>query len=153
VCYRYISLIWLDKGVCTRHHSSLQFLGFTTALCSESDGGSTSKVLMFMLYWSEKIIRNSMYLPSNTRLIHKTNNRLTLTTVFGFRVDPPSLLWRHMKPKNWTKYYKHINHVIMFSCFWDKQNFNKCEVRTALNKIKHVHKEAKKAQSSKRSKA
>jgi hypothetical protein len=24
VCYRYISFIWLDKGVCTRHHSSLQ---------------------------------------------------------------------------------------------------------------------------------
>jgi hypothetical protein len=41
------------------------------------------------LYWSEKMIRNSMYLPPNTRLIHKTNNRLTLITVFCFRVDPP----------------------------------------------------------------
>ena len=29
-----------------------------------------------------------MYLPPNTRLIHKTNNRLTLITVFCFRVDP-----------------------------------------------------------------
>jgi hypothetical protein len=27
-------------------------------------------------------------LPPNTRLIHKTNNRLTLITVFCFRVDP-----------------------------------------------------------------
>jgi hypothetical protein len=51
-----------------------------------------------MLYWNEKMIRNAMYLPPNTRLIHKTNNRLTLITVFCFRVDPPSLLWRHMKP-------------------------------------------------------
>jgi hypothetical protein len=77
------------------------FLCFTTALCSESDGGSTSNVLMLMLYWSEKMIRNFMYWPPNTRLIHKTNNRFTLTTVFCFRVDPPpSLLWRHMKPKN-----------------------------------------------------
>jgi hypothetical protein len=50
---------------------------------------STSNVLMLMLYWSEKIIRNSMYLPPNTRPIHKTNNRLTLTTVFCFRVDHP----------------------------------------------------------------
>ena len=55
---------------------------------------------MLMLYWSEKMIRNSMDLPSNTRLIHKMSNRLTLITVFCFRVDPPSLLWRHMKPTN-----------------------------------------------------
>ena len=76
------------------------FLGFTTALCSQSDGGSTSNALMLMLYWSEKTIRNFTYLPLNTRLIHKTNNRLTLITGFCFRVDPPTLLWRHMKPKN-----------------------------------------------------
>jgi hypothetical protein len=44
VCYRYISLIWLDKGVCV------------------------------------------------------TSSFLDLC--------------------NWTKYYKHTNHVIMFSCFW-----------------------------------
>ena len=50
------------------------FWGFTTALCSESDVGSISNALMLMLYWSEKMIRNSMYLPPNTRLIHKTNN-------------------------------------------------------------------------------
>ena len=68
---------------------SFEFLGFTTALCSESDGGSTSNILMLMLYWSEKMIRNFMYLPPNTRLIHKTNNRLTLITVFCFRVDLP----------------------------------------------------------------
>ena len=37
---------------------------------------------------------------ANTRLIHKTNNRLTLIAVFCFRVDPPSLLWHHMKLKN-----------------------------------------------------
>jgi hypothetical protein len=30
-------------------------------------------------------------LPPNTRLIHKTNNRLTLITVFCFGVDPPSV--------------------------------------------------------------
>ena len=60
-----------------------QFLGFTTALCSESAGRSTSKVLMLMLYWSGKKIRNSMHLPPNTRIIHKTNNRLTLVTVIG----------------------------------------------------------------------
>jgi hypothetical protein len=41
-------------------------LAFTTALCSESDGGSTSNVSMLMLYWSKKIIQNSMYLPPNT---------------------------------------------------------------------------------------
>ena len=41
-----------------------------------------------MLYWSEKMIQNSMYLASNTRLIHKTKNWLTLITVFCFRVDP-----------------------------------------------------------------
>jgi hypothetical protein len=83
-------------------------LGFTKALCSESDdgggGGGNLNVLMLMLYWSEKMIRYPMYLPPNTRLIHKTNNRLTLTTVFCFvlswRVEPPSLLWRHMKLKN-----------------------------------------------------
>jgi hypothetical protein len=84
-------------------------LGFTTALCSsESDGGSTANVLMLMLYWSEKVIRNSTYLTPNTMLIHKTKNRLTLITVFCFRVDPPSLLWRHMKPKNTGKNV--INH-------------------------------------------
>jgi hypothetical protein len=77
-----------------------QFYGFTTALCSESDGGSTSNVLTLMLYWSEKMIRNSMYLSLNTRLIHKTSNRLTLITVFCFRVDPRSLLWRYIKLKN-----------------------------------------------------
>jgi hypothetical protein len=88
------------KSPCTLIYC--QFLGFTTALCSESDGGSTSNVLMLiiMLYWSEKMIRNSMYLSPNTRLINKTSSRLTLITVFCFRVDPPSLLWRHMKPKN-----------------------------------------------------
>ena len=34
-------------------------------------GESTSNVLIdaYMLYWSEKMIRNSMYLPPNTRLI------------------------------------------------------------------------------------
>jgi hypothetical protein len=80
------------------------FLGFTSESCSESDGGSTSNVLMLMLYWSEKMRRNSMYLAPNTRLIHKTSNRLTLITVFCFRVDPPSHLWRHMKPKNWLLY-------------------------------------------------
>jgi hypothetical protein len=74
-------------------------LGFTTALCSESDGGSTSNVLMLILCWNEKMIRSSMYLPPNARLIHKANNRLTLITVFCFT---PSLLWRRMKPKNWS---------------------------------------------------
>ena len=71
-------------------HIFPDFLGFTKALCNECDGGSTSNVLMLMLYWSEKMIRNSMYLPP--RLIHKTNNRLTLIAVFCFRVDSPSLL-------------------------------------------------------------
>jgi hypothetical protein len=51
-------------------------------------GGSTSNVLMLMLYWSEKMIRNSMYLPPNTRLINKTNNRLTLITVFCLELTP-----------------------------------------------------------------
>jgi hypothetical protein len=68
------------------------FLSFTKALCNESDGRSTSNVLMLMLYWTEKIIRNSMYL-------HKTNNRHTLITVFCFRVDPPLLLWKRMRPR------------------------------------------------------
>ena len=62
--------------------------------------GSTSNVLTLMLYWSEKMIRNSMYLSLNTRLIHKTSNRLTLITVFCFRVDPRSLLWRYIKLMN-----------------------------------------------------
>jgi hypothetical protein len=38
------------------------------------------------------MIRNSMYLSPNTRLIHKTSNRLTLITVFCFRVDPLSIV-------------------------------------------------------------
>ena len=45
-------------------------------------------------------ILNIDLLISNTRAIHKTNNQFTLITVYCFRVDPPSLLWRHMEPKN-----------------------------------------------------
>ena len=83
----------MQKAFLGNNISLREFLGFTTALCSESDGRSTSTdVLMLMLYWSEKMIQNSMYLPPNQRLIHKTNNRLTLITVFCFRVDLPSLL-------------------------------------------------------------
>ena len=81
----------LQKSEAKMAEIDVLFLGFTKALCSESDGGSTSNVLMLMLYWSEKMIRNSMYLPPNTRLIHKTNNRLTLITVFCFVLEltPP----------------------------------------------------------------
>jgi hypothetical protein len=62
--------------------------------------GGEPQMCWCLLYRSVKIIRNSMYLPPNTRLTHKMNNRLTLITVFCFRVDPPSLLWHHMKPNN-----------------------------------------------------
>jgi hypothetical protein len=48
--------------------------------------GSASNVLMLMLHWSEKMVQKSTHLPPNTRLMQKTNNRLTLITVFCFRV-------------------------------------------------------------------
>jgi hypothetical protein len=65
--------------------------------------GLTSNVLMLMLYWSEKMMRNSTYLPPNTKLIHKTNNRLTLITVFCFRVEPP-FVTSYETQEYWTLY-------------------------------------------------
>ena len=38
------------------------FLGFTMQICSKSEWGSTSTVLMFMLYWREQMIANYTYL-------------------------------------------------------------------------------------------
>jgi hypothetical protein len=84
---KYNGFVSKARDFCMHVFSSI-FLGLTTALCSESDWWSTSNVLMLMLFWNEKNIRNSMYLPPNTRLIHKTNNRLALITVFCFRVAP-----------------------------------------------------------------
>jgi hypothetical protein len=37
------------------------FLGFTAALCSESDGESTSNVLMLMLYWGKDLPKILMF--------------------------------------------------------------------------------------------
>jgi hypothetical protein len=65
-------------------------------------------VLMLMLYWSEQMIRNCMYLPPKTRPTHTVKNWFTLTTVSRFRVDPPSNLWRHMKPKNTLTWAGHF---------------------------------------------
>ncbi len=39
--------------------SRLEFLGFTMQICSESEWGATSTVLMFMLYWREQMIGNA----------------------------------------------------------------------------------------------
>ncbi len=46
------------------------FLGFTMQICSKSEWGSTSTVLMFMLYWREQMIGNCTYLLRNTRPTH-----------------------------------------------------------------------------------
>jgi hypothetical protein len=74
--------------------------------------GGEPQMCWCLLYRSVKIIRNSMYLPPNTRLTHKMNNRLTLITVFCFRVDPPPPP-RHMKPKNTHKF---VNLLCLFIC-------------------------------------
>jgi hypothetical protein len=56
-----------DTAPLTIHYNGEKvFLGFTMVLYSESDGGSTLNVLMLMLHWSEKMIRNCTYLPPNT---------------------------------------------------------------------------------------
>jgi hypothetical protein len=80
--------------VLTFRNSDFELLGFHYGIMQWiwPPGGQPQMYWCLMLYWSEKMIWNSMYLPPNTRLIH-------LITVFCFRVDPPSLLWR-MKPKN-----------------------------------------------------
>ncbi len=49
------------------------FLGFTMQICSKSEWGSTSTVLMFMLYWREQMIGNCTYLLRNTRPTHTVN--------------------------------------------------------------------------------
>ncbi len=47
-----------------------QFLGFTMQIRSKSEWGSTSTVLMFVLYWKEQMIGNCTYLLRNTRPTH-----------------------------------------------------------------------------------
>jgi hypothetical protein len=48
VCYRYIALIWLDKGVCTRHHSSLQLDEILQTYQSRIIMFSCSKLFRFL---------------------------------------------------------------------------------------------------------
>ncbi len=52
-------------------------LGFTMQIemqiCSKSEWGSTSTVLMFMLYWREQMIGNCTYLLRKTRPTHTVN--------------------------------------------------------------------------------
>ena len=50
-----------------------QFLAFTMQICSKSEWGSTSTVLMFMLYWREQVTGNCTYLLRNTRPTHTVN--------------------------------------------------------------------------------
>ncbi len=52
---------------------STLFLGFTMQICSKSEWGSTSTLLMFILYWREQMIRNCTYLLRNTRPTHTVN--------------------------------------------------------------------------------
>jgi hypothetical protein len=57
----FISPILIHSPGYVNTFPGMLFLGITKALCRESDWGSTSNVLMLMLYWSEEMIRNSMY--------------------------------------------------------------------------------------------
>ncbi len=67
---------------------ALVFLGFTMQIRSKSEWGSTSTVLMFMLYWREQMIGNCTYLLRNTRPTHTVNISFTPMTMSRFRVDP-----------------------------------------------------------------
>ena len=49
---------------------SLLILGFHMQICSKSEWGSTSTVMMFMLYWREQMIGNCTYL---LRTKHEAN--------------------------------------------------------------------------------
>ena len=51
-----------------------KFLGFTMQICSKSEWGSTSTVLMFILYWREQMIGNCTYLLRNTRPTHTSEH-------------------------------------------------------------------------------
>ncbi len=69
-----------------------EFLGCTMQICSKSEWGSTSTVLMFMLYWREQMIGNcTTYLLRKTRpysehLIHSHDDvsilELTPTEIY-----------------------------------------------------------------------
>jgi hypothetical protein len=90
---RFIQLLWWFR-----------YCGEDMNSCQTTHPIDTSRIcwqavkMTYLLEVNLKYI--DMYLAPNTRLIHKTNNRLTLITVFCFRIDPPSLLWRLMKPNN-----------------------------------------------------
>ena len=67
---------------------SVVFLGFTMQICSKSEWGSTSTVLMFMLHRREQMTGNCTYLPRNTRPTHTVNIYSTPMTMSRFRIDP-----------------------------------------------------------------
>jgi hypothetical protein len=117
--------IWEERHSCVMRESMQKCGNFTVIAGNleglDSDGGSTSNVLMLMLYWSEKM-------TPNTRLIDKTSNRLTLITVFCFRVDPPSLLWHHIWNPGIYDFISESTYGIVFVnkiyiAWWSKQRW------------------------------
>ena len=67
----YLCAIREIREACVREVSV--FLDFTMQICSKSEWGSTSTVLMFMLYWREQMIGNCTSLLQNTRPTHIVN--------------------------------------------------------------------------------
>ena len=65
------SFLWVSFS--RNKTTSPSYLGFTMQICSKSEWGSTSTVLMFMLYWREQMIGNCTYLLRNTRPTHTVN--------------------------------------------------------------------------------
>ena len=61
------------------------FLGFTAALCSESDGGPTSNVLMLMLYCGKDLPKMLMFCDwlseTKTIIVRDSFFRKTISTV------------------------------------------------------------------------
>ncbi len=51
-----------EELVIARAYPQGLFLGFTMQIYNKSEWGSTSTVLMFMLYWREQMIGNCTYL-------------------------------------------------------------------------------------------
>ncbi len=75
-------------------------------VCSKSEWGLTSTVLMFMLYWREQMIGNCMYLLRNMRPTHTMNIQFTPMTMSRFRVDPPLKFMTSHETQEYE--YKHI---------------------------------------------
>ena len=104
LCYEF-EQFWLSLKtrtfILSKRYSILPcvFLGFTRVFCSQSEWGSTQNVLMFMLYWREKISPNCTYLLPNTRSIHTVKNCFPPMTVHRFRVDPQ---WNPSRDVTWN---------------------------------------------------